>query len=40
MTNTIKTKYVIKFTSDFKKSYKRIVKQGKDVNKLKYNLIS
>lgn len=36
MTNTIKTKYVIKFTSDFKKSYKKIVKQGKDVNKLKY----
>ena len=35
-TNTTITKYTIKFTSDFKRSYKKIVKQGKDVNKLKY----
>ncbi len=28
-------KYHLKYTSDFKKSYKRIKKQGKDVEKLK-----
>lgn len=31
-----KTKYQIKYTSDFKKNYKKIKKQGKDVEKLKY----
>lgn len=31
-----KTKYAIKFTSDFKKDYKKIKKQGKDIDKLKY----
>lgn len=31
----IKTKYQIKYTSDFKKNYKKIKKQGKDVEKLK-----
>ena len=30
-----KTKYQIKYTSDFKKNYKKIKKQGKDVEKLK-----
>ncbi len=30
-----KTKYQIKYTSDFKKNYKRIKKQGKDIEKLK-----
>ena len=30
-----KTKYRIKYTSDFKKNYKKIKKQGKDVEKLK-----
>ena len=30
-----KTKYKIKYTSDFKKNYKKIKKQGKDVEKLK-----
>ena len=29
------TKYQIKYTNDFKKNYKKIVKQGKDINKLK-----
>ena len=36
MMNTTKTKYEVKFTSDFKKDYKKIIKQGKDINKLKY----
>ena len=31
-----KVKYKIKYTSDFKKNYKKIKKQGKDVEKLKY----
>lgn len=31
-----KTKYTIKYTNDFKKDYKKIVKQGKDISKLKY----
>ncbi len=31
-----KTKYTIKYTGDFKKDYKKIVKQGKDISKLKY----
>lgn len=31
-----KTRYQIKYTSDFKKNYKKIKKQGKDVEKLKY----
>ena len=31
-----KTKYQIKYTSDFKKNYKKIKKQGKNVEKLKY----
>ena len=30
-----KTKYQIRYTSDFKKNYKKIKKQGKDVEKLK-----
>ena len=30
-----KTKYQIKYTSDFKKNYKKIKKQGKDIQKLK-----
>lgn len=30
-----KVKYQIKYTSDFKKNYKKIKKQGKDVEKLK-----
>ena len=30
-----KTKYQIKYTSDFKKNYKKIKKQDKDVEKLK-----
>ena len=30
-----KTKYQIKYTNDFKKNYKKIKKQGKDVEKLK-----
>ena len=29
-----KTKYQIKYTNDFKKNYKKIRKQGKDVEKL------
>ena len=36
MMNTIKTKYEIKITSDFRKDYKKSVKQGKDISKLKY----
>ncbi|MBP3765727.1 MAG: type II toxin-antitoxin system YafQ family toxin [Bacilli bacterium] len=31
-----KTKYSIKYTNDFKKNYKKIKKQGKDVLKLMY----
>ena len=31
----IKTKYNIDFTSNFKKQYKKILKQGKDIEKLK-----
>lgn len=34
MINT-KTKCYIEYTSNFKKRYKKIVKQGKDINKLK-----
>ena len=30
-----KTKYKIRYTNDFKKNYKKIKKQGKDVEKLK-----
>ena len=30
-----KTKYKITYTNNFKKNYKKIVKQGKDINKLK-----
>ena len=29
-----KLKYQVRFTSDFKKSYKRIIKQGKNIEKL------
>ena len=35
----IKTKYIVKYTSDFKKDYKKILKQGKDITKLK-NIIN
>ena len=31
----IKTRYQIRYTNDFKKGYKQIKKQGKDVEKLK-----
>ncbi len=31
----INTKYKIKYSNDFKKSYKKIAKQGKNLNKLK-----
>lgn len=31
----LKTKYKIKYSNDFKKNYKKILKQGKDINKLK-----
>ena len=31
-----KVKYQIKYTNDFKKNYKKIRKQGKDVEKLKF----
>ena len=31
----IKTKYQIRYTTDFKKNYKKIKKQGKDIDKLK-----
>lgn len=31
----IKLKYRTRFTSDFKKNYKKIKKQGKDINKLR-----
>lgn len=30
-----KLKYTVSFSSDFKKQYKKIKKQGKDINKLK-----
>ena len=30
----LKTKCQIKYTKDFKKNYKKIIKQGKDINKL------
>ena len=33
---SIKSKYRIEYTADFKKQYKKIKKQGKDVEKLKY----
>lgn len=33
---TIKVKYKIKYTNCFKQNYKKIRKQGKDVEKLKY----
>ena len=33
---TTKVKYQIRYTSDFKRNYKKIKKQGKDVEKLKY----
>ena len=32
---TTKVKYQIRYTSEFKKNYKKIKKQGKDVEKLK-----
>lgn len=32
---TTKVKYQLRYTSDFKKNYKKIKKQGKDVEKLK-----
>ncbi len=31
-----KVKYQIRYTNDFKRNYKKIKKQGKDVEKLKY----
>lgn len=31
-----KGKYNLKYSNDFKKNYKKIKKQGKDINKLKY----
>ncbi len=33
------TKYTIKFTNDFKRAYKKIKKQGKDIRKLKSIII-
>lgn len=30
-----KTKYELRYTTDFKKNYKKIKKQGKNINKLK-----
>ena len=33
---TTKLKYQVKYTTDFKRNYKKIKKQGKDVEKLKY----
>lgn len=33
---TTKVKYQIRYTNDFKRNYKKIKKQGKDVEKLKY----
>ena len=32
----LKTKYKIKYSKDFKDSYKKIKKQGKNIDKLKY----
>lgn len=34
-----KTKYAIRFSNNFKKDYKKIKKQGKDINKLKNIII-
>ena len=34
--NLTKVKYQIKYTNEFKKNYKKIKKQGKDVQKLRY----
>ena len=34
-----KVKYHIRYTKDFKKNYKKIKKQGKDVKKLQYVLM-
>lgn len=31
-----KTKCIVRYSSDFKKSYKKVKKQGKDLRKLKY----
>ena len=36
VSTNVKTKYTIKYTNNFIKDYKRILKQGKDINKLKY----
>ena len=36
MSTTVKTKYTIKYTSDFKRDIKKLRKQSKDINKLKY----
>ena len=33
---SVNAKYKIKYTNNFKKNYKKIKKQGKDVKKLKY----
>ncbi len=32
----VKTRYTIKFSSEFKLSYKKLKKQGKDLSKLQY----
>ena len=34
----LKTKYAVDMTSSFKKQYKKIIKQGKDINKFIYVL--
>ena len=34
-----KTKLGVRFTSEFKAAYKKLKKQGKDINKLKYVII-
>lgn len=31
-----KNKFIIKYTNDFKKDFKKISKQGKDIEKLRY----
>lgn len=31
-----KTKYTIKYTTNFKKDYRKLLKQGRDINKLKF----
>lgn len=36
---SIKTKYHVRYTSEFKRTYKKIIKQGKDVEKLKQIII-